>query len=421
MRKRATSKLATFAIQKAKAPTDGKPYRLADGGGLYLQVSTTGSKLWRIKYRFAGQDRPPLALGKFGNQPPALTLEQARQELAKVKAQLAAGQDPRALRQQAKLAAKRAAVETFEALASEWLEEVHIKKAVSTHYNRNVSRLERFVYPAIGQRAIKSIEPLDLLEILRRIERTGKAETANRVRTLCSQIFRYAVRTGRADRDPAADLRGALATPDVKHRATLLDENEIGALLRAIDDYPGHPATRIALQLAPLVFVRPGELRTAQWSDFDLEAGLWNFKPSKNGVPVITPLPAQALALLNELRLVTGRSAYLFHSPRSAKRPLSEAAMIAALHRMGYKDKMTVHGFRAMARTLLVESLGFPAEYVEQQLAHAVKDANGRAYNRTTFLDQRRDMLQTWADFLDRLKAGDATVVPMRRAGNRAR
>lgn len=406
-----TKKLTYKAVKNARFDEahsiNSSKNRRTDGGGLFLQLAKSGSKLWRIKYRFAGQDRPPLAIGSW----PDTSMESARAQLAQVKAQLVAGQDPRAVRQQAKLAEQRAAVETFEALAKEWLHEVHGKKVVESAYKRNVSRLERFVYPAIGPRSIKSIEPLDLLEILRRIERTGKAETAHRVRALCSQIFRYAVRTGRADRDPAGDLRGALATPTVQHRATLLDENEIAGLLRAIDGYEGHAATRIALQLAPMVFVRPGELRTAKWSDFDLAAGLWNFRPSKDGVPVITPLPVQALALLRELQLLTSRSEYLFHSIRSAHRPMSDATMIAALHRMGYKGKMTVHGFRAMARTLLVERLGYPAEHVEQQLAHAVKDPNGRAYNRTTFLEQRKTMLQAWADFLDAKKSGRSNVV----------
>ncbi len=417
MSTRQTNKLTVPAILNAQAPADGKPYRMADGAGLYIQVTASGSKLWRIKYRFAGQDRPPLALGTFGTEPPGISLKQARLELAKVKAQLAEGKDPRAIRQQVKLTQKRAVVETFQALAEEWVDEVHRKQVTERTCERNISRLERFIYPALGARAIRGIEPLDLLDVLRRIERHGKTETAMRVRVLCSQIFRYGVRTGRAERDPAADLRGAIAKPKaVVHHAALVDEKEIGLMLRTLKDYNGTPMTRIALQLAPLVFVRPGELRQAKWADFDLAAGTWNYKPSKNGVPVITPLPAQALALLEDLHKITGRSEYLFHSVRSFKRPMSDSTMIAAMHRLGYKDQMTVHGFRAMARTLLVERLNYPAEYVEQQLAHSVKDPNGRAYNRTTFFDQRRDMLQAWADFLDRLKAGDSVVTPIRAA-----
>ena len=236
------------------------------------------------------------------------------------------------------------------------------------------------------------------------MERAGRVETAHRVRTLSSQIFRYAVVTGRAERDVAADLRGALQTVETQHYAALTDPEGLGALLRAIQGHKGQPATRAALELAPILFVRPGELRTAIWEKFDLAAGTWDYEPSKGGTPMVTPLPRQAIEILQELYRTTGPDGYVFPSVRGGGRPLSENTLNAALRSLGYEGMMTAHGFRAAARTMLVERLDQKEEWVEMQLGHAVRDLLGWAYNRTTYVEHRREMLQLWADFLDTLR-----------------
>jgi len=298
---------------------------------------------------------------------------------------------------------------TLEAVAREWWESVHRHRVVASHADRNLRRLEMHVFPMLGRRPITEISPGELLDALRRVEQTGTIETAHRVRTLSGQVFRYAVATGRAERDIAADLRDALRAATTKHHPAIVDPEEIGPLLRAIHGYGGQPTTRAALRLAPYLFVRPGELRKAEWKDFDLDAAEWNYTPSKGGDPLVVPLPTQAVAILREIQGLTGQGQYVFPSLRGRGRPMSDNTLNAALHRMGYQDNMTAHGFRAMARTVLVERLNYPAEYVEQQLAHAVRDATGRAYNRTTHLEQRREMLQAWADYLDGLR-DDATT-----------
>jgi integrase len=242
--------------------------------------------------------------------------------------------------------------------------------------------------------------------VLRKVEKDGQVETAKRLRTLCGQVFRYGIATERAERDVVADLRDTLATTQTQHHPALVDPADLGPLLRAVKGYGGQPATGAALELAPILFVRPGELRKARWEDFDLDAGTWDFRPSKGGAPMVTPLPHQAVAILRGLQAITGPEGYVVPSLRGKGRPMSANTLNAALHQMGYQGKMTAHGFRAVARTILVEQLNIPAEWVEMQLGHAVRDANGRAYNGTTFLEQRREMLQTWADYLDRLREG---------------
>jgi integrase len=276
--------------------------------------------------------------------------------------------------------------------------------AVPTHEDGNLRRLEVHAFPLLGRRPIAEIAASELLTALRRVEQTGHIETAHRVRSLCGQVFRYAVATGRAERDIAADLRDALRSAEKEHHPAIIDPKEIGPLLRAIDAYGGQPATRGALRLSPQLFVRPGELRKAEWAAFDLDGALWSYTPSKGGTPLLTPLPQQAVAILREMESLSGRGVYVFPSMRGKGRPMSENTVNAALHTMGYRDIMTGHGFRAMARTVLVERLKYPAEHVEMQLAHAVRDPLGRAYNRTTFLEQRREMLQAWADYLDELR-----------------
>ena len=389
---------------------DGSDRKLTDGRtpGLQLFLKSTG-KTWRLKHRFAGREKL-VTLGHY----PAMGLADARQAAGEKRALLARGIDPVADRRE-KEAASRAAQETtegsFEAVAREWVEQVHRHRVVPSHAERNLRRLERHVFPSLGKVRLAAITPGRLLAVLREVERTGHVETAHRLRTLSGQVFRYAIVTGRAERDVAADLRDALKTAEIKHHAALTDPADLAHLLRAIQGYAGQPATMAALQLAPLLFVRPGELRTAKWDEFDLPAGTWNYQPSKGGEPMVTPLPSQAIAILRQLNEVTGSpDGYVFPSMRGKGRPLSENTLNAALRALGYEGMMTAHGFRAVARTVLVERLNCPAEWVEMQLGHAVKTANGRSYDRTTYLEQRGTMLQRWADYLDELRS---KVVPL--------
>lgn len=404
---RATNKLTATAVRNAK-PKE-KTYRIADGGGLYLELTPSGGRYWRLKYRFNGKEKR-LALGVY----PEVSLAQAREARDAARQQLAQGTDPSAARQADRRANKIAAANTLGALAEEWLEEVHKVKVVPDHYRHDRRRLELHALPSLGRRPLAEVTAAELLDCLRKIEKQGKLETAKRVRTLLSLIYRYAIATERADRDPAADLKGALRAPQVKHHAAITEPEKIAKLMRAIYAYSGEVVTLAALKLSALVFVRPGELRQAEWQTVDLEAATWSFTPSKNSPPLIVPLPTQAVEILTDLHDLTGRGRYVFPGARSAARPMSENAITAALAGMGYKGRMTAHGFRAMARTVLEERLGYPPAIIEQQLAHVVKDANGRAYNRTAHLDQRRVMLQAWADYLDALREGADNVVPIR-------
>jgi len=397
-----TNKLTDPKVSKAKARP--APYKLADGGGLFLLVDPKGGRYWRLAYRYAGKQKT-LGLGVY----PAVTLAEARAKRDAAKATLAEGTDPSAARQASKREAVTDAANTFEAVAREWYDRIHSTAVVESHAGRNLRRLELYLFPVIGKRPIGEITPGELLAALQRIENRGTIETARRVRTLAGQIFRYAIPSGRALRDVSADLKDALQTPTVTHHAAITDPDKIGPLLRAIDGYTGQGlVVTAALRLAPLLFVRPGELRAAEWSDFRLDAAEWDYKPSKGGLPMTLPLSVQAVAILRDLHTYTGSGRYLFPNTRDKGRPISDMTLNAALDRMGYRSEMRAHGFRAMARTLLAERLGFPLEIIEMQLAHAVKDANGRAYNRTTYLEQRRAMMQTWADYLDGLKAGNA-------------
>ena len=384
------------AKQVENARFEGKQRKLTDGNGLFLLITEVG-KYWRFKYRFGGEDRPPMAVGVY----PEVTLEAAREEREKLRRLVRDGIDPRAQRRAEAVSGATTAASTFEVVAREWWESVHRRQVKETHSGRNLRRLELHIFPLLGRHPVAEVSPRQLLEALRRLANAGKVETAHRLKSLCGQIIRYAVATDRAERDITADLRDALPSAETKHYPAVIEPEEIGALLRAIDGYGGYPATRGALVLAPLVFVRPGELRHAEWKDFDLATGEWDFTPSKGGEPLTVPLPRQAVEILREMENLSGKGQYVFPSVRGRGRPMSENTVNAALQRMGFKDVMTGHGFRAMARTVLVERLGYPAEYVEQQLAHSVRDPLGRAYNRTTYLEQRREMLQAWADYLD--------------------
>ena len=394
---RQINKLSATAVKTAK-PKD-KTIRMADGGGLYLEIRPTGSRYWRLKYRHAGKEKL-LAIGTY----PDVTLADARKARDKAKEQLAEGVDPSMAKQLERQLGQQVAANTFQLVAQEWLERVHQHDVVPDHYQRNRRRLERDAFPVIGKRPLSEITAAELLTCLRRIEDRGHIETAHRVKALCGQVFRYGISTGRAERDPTPDLRGALRPNKTKHYAAITEPDDVAELLRAIDGYGGQPVTIAALKLAPLVFTRPGELRHAKWADIDLEDATWSFVASKTDQPLIVPLPTQAVDILRDLHGLTGRSEFVFPGARSNKRPMSNVAMKAALDRMGFKGQMTVHGFRAMARTILAERLGYPENYIEQQLAHTVRDPNGRAYNRTQYLEQRREMLQSWANYLDGLR-----------------
>jgi integrase len=386
-------------------------YKLFDGRGLYLEVAPAGGKWWRLKYRIGGKEKR-LSLGTW----PDVGLKEAQERRDEYRKQLAAGVDPGELRKARRTAQEAIDANSFEIIARDWHGR-HAPGWAPSHGGKILRRFELDVFPWIGALPISEITAPDLLAMARRIEERGALETAHRALQTCGQVFRYAVATGRAHRDPTGDLRGALPPAKEGHFPAVTEPAKVGELLRAIDGYRGTLPVRCALRLAPLVFVRPGELRKAEWKDFDLDGATWSYTASKTGTAHIVPLATQALEILRELHPLTGRGRYLFPSPRTAERPMSDNAVLSALRRLGIpKEEMTGHGFRAMARTILDEVLGYRPDWIEQQLAHAVRDPLGRAYNRATHLEGRRTMMQGWADYLDKLKAG-ADVLPFRRAG----
>ncbi|HDR9488195.1 TPA: integrase arm-type DNA-binding domain-containing protein [Burkholderia aenigmatica] len=406
--------LTDVAIRNAK-PAE-KQQKLFDGGGLHLLVTPAGGKRWVLKYRFGGKEKS-LALGTY----PEVTLVEARQKRAAAREMLVQGTDPGEAKKAEKRTQRLNAENSFEAIAREW----HAKYAPSwsaSHGARLLRRLEVDAFPWIGGKPIAELAPPDVLDVLRRVEKRGALETAHRLHANIGQVCRYAVATGRAARDVTADLRGALPPVQQEHMAAITDPKQVAELLRAIDGYQGTLPVSCALRLAPLLFQRPGELRAAEWAEFDLDASTWEIpsdrmKRTKQGKAAggahIVPLPLQAVAILRELQLLTGNGRLLFPSVRTKDRPMSDNTVNAALRRLGYDgDTMTGHGFRAMARTILDEVLAVPAPIIEAQLAHTVKDPLGRAYNRTAHLQQRREMMQKWADYLDRLKAG-AQIIPI--------
>jgi integrase len=404
--------LTDTAIRKAQ-PKD-KTSRIFDGGGMYLEVAPAGGKWWRLKYRYAGKEKR-LSLGTY----PDTSLKDAREKRDAARKLLAAGVDPGEQRKAAKVAGEERSANSFEVIAREW----HAKQSatwVELHASRIMLRMENDIFPWLGGRPIADITAKEFLVTVNRIADRGAVESAHRVLQNCGQVMRYAIATGRAERNPVADLRGALPPVKQTHLAAITDPHAIGGLLRAIDVYQGSFVTRCALQLAPLLFVRPGELRQAEWAEFDLDAAQWNLPAEKMKMrePHLVPLAPQAVAILRELQALTGGGRYVFPSPRSPQRPMSNNGVLSALRRMGYgNEEMSGHGFRAMARTVLDEVLHFRPDYIEHQLAHAVKDPNGRAYNRTAHLAERRKMMSGWADYLDTLKVG-GNVLPMsRKAG----
>ena len=396
--------LTNTAIKALKPLSKTKRY--FDGKGMYLEVSPKGSKCWRLKYRVNGKEKR-ISLGVY----PEVSLKEARDKCDEARRMLAKGIDPSAHRQAQKRSAKQSAENSFEAVARQWFAKMRPKWAAS-HADKVIRRLELYVFPAIGSMAIAEVEPADVLDAIRAIEDQGKVETAHRTLQHCGQVFRFAVAERTIKSDPTRDLRGSLAaTGKTKHFSALTDPNSVASLLKSIYGYEGTPVVQAALKLAALTFVRPGELRQARWQDINLDEAQWRYTVSKTDTDHIVPLSRQAVEILIELHRLTGRGEYVFPSARSASRAMSDNAVLAALRTMGIpKEEMSGHGFRAMARTLLDEVLGFRVDYIEHQLAHAVKDPNGRAYNRTTFLAERTAMMQTWADYLDQLRTGSNVV-----------
>ena len=407
--------------RNATCPPDKKRERLSDSGGLYLEVSPTGSKRWFWKYRLAGLEKR-LALGSYPDS--GLTAARKARDLAKKGK--ADGSDPAQVRKVEKIRAATPAGDTFKATALEWY--AMKLDSWSSHYAiREKRNLEKDLFPFLGDRPIGKIEPIELLKVVRRVEERGALDVAHRVLTTAGQVWRYAVATARAPRDVSADIRGALKPHHGKHFAATTDPAKLGELMRAIHGYQGGPIVRAALQLAPVLFQRPGELRAAAWAEFDLDAALWTVPAERmkrrkdgkeNGDPHLVPLPTQAVDILRKLHPLTGHGALVFHGERSHDRPISDNTLRAALLTLGYgPDVQSVHGFRATARTLLAEELNIDPLVIEAQLAHAVKDANGRAYNRTQYMRHRATMMQVWADYLDKLrKGGDVIPMPSRAA-----
>ncbi len=388
-------------IRKVKHSGNPAGDKHTDGQALYLHVKEAG-KYWRMSYRFNGKQRL-LALGVY----PTVTLARARQLRDEARQLVSAGVDPMAVKRQEKSARVLAQSTTFESMARAYLAKVAPDRMAST-LEKNTAWLERNVFPSLGARPITDITPRDVLAMLQKIESRGAIESAHKIKQLCGQVFRFAVASGLAERDVTADLRGALSAVPKSNYAAITEPAKVGALLRSIDAYNGHPYAKAALQLSPLLFVRPGELRAAEWAEIDLDGGEWRIPGSKMkmGIDHIVPLARQAVEILRAVHPMSGYGKYVFPSIRTNDRCMSENTVNAGLRSLGYdKDVITGHGFRATARTILDEVLGERVDLIEHQLAHAVKDANGRAYNRTAHLPARREMMQRWADYLDKLRS----------------
>lgn len=399
--------LSDITVRNTKP--DIKPIKLYDGRGLYLMVTPAGSKWWRFRFKFDGKEKL-LSLGTY----PDVSLKDARERRDEARKLLANGINPSENRKIQKSARVDRLANSFEAVAREWFAKFTPTWS-KNHGDRIIRRFERDIFPWIGGRPIAEINAPELLTMVRRIENRGALETAHRALANCGQVFRYAAATGRAERDPSGDLRGALPPVKSVHFAATTEPKRVGEILRALDGYEGTLTVRYALRLAPLVFVRPGELRHAQWTDIDFETAEWYYLVTKTDTQHIVPLARQAIEILRELQPLTGNSRYVFPSARSFTRPMSDNAILAAMRRLGIdKEEMSGHGFRAVARTILDEVLGVRPDFIEHQLAHAVRDPNGRAYNRTAHLSERRKMMQQWADYLDKLKTG-AEIIPMHR------
>lgn len=405
--------MLTLSAIKAAKPQP-KPYRLPDFGGLFLSVQPSGSKLWRFRYLRPGTTKENmLSLGKF----PTVSLQDAREAREGARRLLARGVDPGLTKRTEKLATAQKAASTFGAIAAEYFEK-RDRESTGDPLKREGNRFNNHLKPSLGNVPIADITAVMLLEALRKPEAAGKLETARRLRAMSGRIFRYAIATGRAQRDPSADLIGALTMPTPSNFAATTDPADLPDLLRALWSYPGTPTVAAALKLTPLLFVRHGELRSARWVDIDLDGAEWRFAASKTKQQHIVPLSTQAVAILRALHDLTGRGQYVFPSARGSDRHMSQVATLSAMRRMELPaDLVTNHGWRATARTLLDEVLHFPPHLIEHQLAHTVKDALGRAYNRTQHLPERKAMMQAWSDYLDGLRTGaNAVALDSRRS-----
>lgn len=396
--------MALTAIQVKNARATDKPIKLSDGGGLFLLVQPNGARYWRLAYRFAGKQKT-LALGVY----PDVSVLDARERREKARRLLADGVDPGEHRKSTKTMRIGLAANTFEAIGREWYAKTAPALADSTR-GKLLKYLDGDVFPIIGNRPIAELAARDLLTVIKRIEGRGAVDVARRMHNVCGRIFRYAVGHGLSTRDPSRDieLKDILPPADVRHHASVTDPKAAAELLRAIDGFTGSFATRCALRLAPLVFVRPGELRHAEWTEFDFDKSEWRIPAGKMKMKEqhIVPLANQAAAILREIQALTGGGRYVFPGERTRERPMSENTINAALRRMGYtKEEMTGHGFRSMASTLLHE-LGLPHAVIERQLAHGERNKVSAAYNYAEYLPERRKMMQLWADYLDKLKAG---------------
>ncbi len=391
-------------IAVRNAPPRDRPYKLSDGQGLALLINPTGSRWWRLRYSFGGREKM-LALGVY----PAVSLKDARDKAAAARIVLQSGRDPSYERQ----SEKNATAITFEIVAREWFELQKKTLSKQTLYKARWM-LETFALPYLGKRPVTHITSAEILDVLKRIERTGHHETTHRTKQRIGQILRYAIATGRAQHDATTALRGSLAPTITRNRAAITEPAEIGALLRAIDGYSGMYTTACALKLAPLVFVRPTELRAAEWSEIDFEREEWRITAGRMKMKEahVVPLSRQALSILENLRSYTGDERFLFPSSRSSERCMSDNTVNAALRRLGYaNDEMTGHGFRAMASTRLNE-MGWPPDVIELQLAHAERNKVRAAYNRAARMNERRELMQAWADYLDELKSANPAKLP---------
>lgn len=400
--------LTEIAIRNAKP--GAKPVRLFDGQGLYLEITPAGGKLWRWKYRYAGKEKR-LAIGKW----PAMKLATARLRASDARALLADGRDPGEVKRADKLRVRTLVEDSFQAVAKEWFDQRLSQRSVS-HRSKVWRRLEMYVFPHLGRRPVAEITAPEVLAVVRRVEALNKIESAHRTLQVMGQVLRYAESVGKAQGDPTRAAREGMQRVSARHFAAPADDPaRVGEILRAQDAFKGSSPVKCALQLLPLLFCRPGELRTMRWADVDLDAGEWRYTVSKTGQPHLVPLSRQAVALLRELFPLTGhlRGGWVFPGGRSPMRPMSDAAINAALRRLGIdtRDELTGHGWRAVARTMLHERLGSDPYVIEHQLAHAVPDALGTSYNRTRFLKERKAMMQRWADYLDALREGAEVMI----------
>ena len=402
----------TYIVNSTKHSGSAAGDKHSDGGGMYLLVKAAG-KYWRMDYRFADK-RKTLALGTY----PEISLLEARQRREAARKQLAHGIDPGAAKQEAKQAQAATLANTFERVALDWLDKTKSDRGAGTQA-KTTTWLQKDMFPYIGQMPMSTIGPRDVLGALRHMEARGALDAVQRLKQICGRVFRYAVATGSAERDVTQDLKGALTTATPSHFAAITDPKGAGALMRAIYAYSGHPQVTAALKLSAMLFVRPGELRGMEWAELDLDAAEWRIPGSKMKMKVdhLVPLSTQALALIEGMKPITGARRYVFPSMgRSEDRPMSENTINGALHAMGIpREAHTAHGFRAMARTIMDEVLDERVDLIEHQLAHQVKDANGRAYNRTAHLPARKAMMQRWADYLDKIRIG-ADVIQFKKA-----